>query len=487
MIEFISMHNHRTKIVCTIGPASESLDRLRQLVTAGMNVVRLNFSHGTHDDHLAVINRIRLLEREMETPIAILQDLQGPKIRVGRLPEAGIDLTPHQMVIFDTGISALTRGRIPVDYKLLHKFLKPGERLLLDDGRVETKIVAVKGKKIQVEVVVGGHITSHKGINVPDSHLAVRALTDKDKDDLLFGVAHEVDLIALSFVMSKKDILDARAVIAKAEKKFRKQKLPPIGIIAKIERGEAVKNMDDILSVVDGIMVARGDLGVETPAADVPIVQKTLIAHARTLGKPVIVATQMLDSMQHSPRPTRAEVSDVANAVIDHADAIMLSNESATGEYPIEAVSMMAEIAHDTEASAFDNVSIQETRPISSKDLAEEDRLGELARRLSAEKSVKAIVIMGQEPLLARLVSRYRPELPIIAVTADERVARQLQLVWGVMPLVAHVTDMASLCHTAFAFLASKKIAHAGDNVVVVADASFGKGGEMIIETKKIS
>ncbi|MDP1890707.1 MAG: pyruvate kinase, partial [Gemmatimonadaceae bacterium] len=330
----------RTKIVCTIGPVSEKPAILQKMIKAGMNVARLNFSHGTHAWHGKVIKIIRKIAKELGTPVGIIADLQGPRIRVGELPTTGVKLTPKEKVTLTTNLKN-EKNKIPITYTDLHKDLASGNRILLDEGLLELKVLKISGRDILCEVVVGGVLTSHKGINLPDSSVNLPPLTEKDKDDLEFVVKEDVDWVALSFVSRASEIYDLRYLIRALEKKLKLSKAAPIKIIAKIEKHEAVKNLDEILEAVDGIMIARGDLGIETPPEDVPLWQKKIIDKCLTVAKPVIVATQMLDSMIRKPRPTRAEVSDVANAVIDHADAVMLSGETASGLYPLESVEMM--------------------------------------------------------------------------------------------------------------------------------------------------
>jgi len=416
----------RTKIVCTLGPATETKDMIRALVDAGMNVARLNFSHGTYENHALLISRVREVEQETGQPIAILQDLQGPKIRVGELPDVGVELKKGETVVFDTALAVYDGTVIPVGYKDLHTHVQEGERLLLDDGNMEVCITRVTGTAIGAVVKMGGILLSHKGINIPDSHVALSAMTEKDKEDARFGVAHNVDYIALSFVTSEKDIQELRSLIVVYEQESGKTPQTPIGIIAKIERPGAVEHIEEILNEADGIMIARGDLGVETPASQVPLVQKRLIGLARASTKPVIVATQMLDSMTHHSRPTRAEVSDVANAVIDHTDAVMLSNESATGEYPLEAVAIMAETIRETEASVYDDVPVSDSSPI---------------RAAASEHGAVGIVMSDATNESVRLVSQQRIELPLYVCSGDIRALRQWGLLWGVVPCQVHVGE----------------------------------------------
>ncbi len=475
----------RTKIVCTLGPSSESAETIAKLVASGMNVARLNFSHGTHENHLEILTRVREVEKKTGEPIAVIQDLQGPKIRVGVLPPEGIALAQGGMIDFDTALVAATPGVIPIDYPKLHEEVHAGERLLLHDGRVETKIVRVAGTRINTEVIVGGLVTSHKGINVPDSELVVRALTEKDKEDLRFGVTHGVDFVAVSFVRNPDDILDVRYTIKQYEEELGLKSEQPIRIIAKIERHEAVKNIDAILDVADGIMIARGDLGVEIPEQDVPLVQKELIGKAMAAGKPVIVATQMLDSMQENPRPTRAEVSDVANAVIDHTDAVMLSNETATGKYPVEAVETMRDIIIRTESSIYDDFHIREH---TGKKEKIDDIISELSRLLAERVAAKIILAASISGETARIISRYRPELPIVVGTGTDRVRHQLNLSWGVVPFPLETCNsIEELAERSMVYLKQEKIIASGDKIIIVAGEPVGHAGHInLLEVREV-
>lgn len=479
------MQKKRTKIVCTIGPSCESKDVLKKMVEAGMNVARLNFSHGTYENHKMLIDNIRDVEIETGEPIAIMQDLQGPKIRVGLLPKIGIELKEGESVVFDTALDEYDDEVIPIDYTDLHKYLKKGERLLLDDGRIEVSVLGVGDTKIKTKVVVGGCLISHKGINVPDSKLTVRALTEKDKADAKFGVEHGVDLIALSFVTAAEDILDLRYIIKQYEKDLNLKTEQPIRIIAKIERSEAVKNIEEILEVVDGIMVARGDLGIETPAKDVPLVQKKLIDTALEYARPVIVATQMLDSMQNNPRPTRAEVSDVANAVIDHTDAVMLSNETATGKYPVETVQTMSEIISGAERSVYDDLLVHDPKKKTSQ---VDEVISQMSRSLAEKVGAKVILAASLSGETARLISRYRPELPIVVATSTDRVKHQLNLSWGVMPFVLQpCRTIEELVERAVTELKKLSIVDSGDKLIVVAGEPVGQAGHVnLLEVREV-
>jgi len=479
------MSKKRTKIVCTIGPTCETEAILTKMVKAGMNVARLNFSHGTWDWHLKALKIIRNVAKKTGEPVAILQDLQGPKIRVGVLPEKGIILKEGKKISFSTGINEYKNEMIPVDYKDLHLHVKKGERLMLDDGRLETKIVLISGTVINTEVVVGGVLSSHKGINLPDSKLAIRALTEKDKEDVLFGVKNKVDMFALSFVSSAQDVFDLRFLIEKYEKEHKIKKEQPIKIIVKIERHQAVKNFKEIVEAADGVMVARGDLGVEIPAQNVPLVQKQLIDECLLSAKPVIVATQMLDSMQNNPRPTRAEVSDVANAVIDHTDAVMLSNETAVGKYPVETVAMMSSIIEETEKSVYDNLGVEQKNKKKKKI---DEVVSEMSRMLAEEVGAKLILAASITGETARLISRHRPELPIVVATNNERTMRQLNLSWGVKSFIlvpCHTIE--ELVARSMVYIKKQKLAKKGEEIIVVSGEPVGESGHVnLLEVREV-
>ena len=464
----------RTKIVCTIGPATHTEEKLTALVKAGMNVCRLNFSHGTHEDHAELIRLIRTVSKKTEEPLTILQDLQGPKIRVGNLPEKGILLEAGKEVIFTTNEEGSSK-KIPVTYQMLHKDVRVGQTLLLDDGLLAAKVVKIKGQDVVCEVITGGVLTSHKGLNLPETNTSISAMSDKDRDDVAFGVEQEVDWIALSFVRKAEDVRELRSVIAAAERKQKKSGDVPIRVIAKIEKPEAITAIAEIVEAVDAIMVARGDLGIEMPAAKVPLIQKDLICRCLLAGKPVIVATQMLDSMIRNPRATRAEISDIANAVIDHTDATMLSGETASGAYPIEAVQTMSDAIHEVEKSTLDDMAL-------SIELQQGDQVAmtNIATVLSHASKAKGIVVATLSGSAAHLVSRYRPELPILAVTPHERIVRQLNLSWGVQPfLIPECHTMSKLIEQSLKTLVKEEVLKKGDQVILVAGEPLGKSGHV--------
>lgn len=455
----------RTKIVATIGPATADRATLRALIEAGATTLRLNFSHGTHEDHQRSIQLIRQISFELNQPVGILQDLQGPKIRLGKFEAGSIHLK--------TGDSfTLTSRQIPgtqtissVTYQPLVDEVPDGATILLDDGRVEMRVVGkdVEQRELHCDVTVGGKLSNSKGVNFPGVYLSIKALTDKDRTDLVFGLNQGVDWVALSFVRNPQDVLEIKALIAESGRQ--------VPVIVKIEKHEAIEQMDAILSLSDGVMVARGDLGVELPAEEVPILQKRLIHTANRLGIPVITATQMLDSMVSNPRPTRAEVSDVANAILDGTDAVMLSNETAVGDYPVQAVATMARIALRTEKEPTNPERMPAGRTIPS---AISRAVGQIANQLTAA----AIMTLTKTGSTARNVSKFRPGTPILAVTPHVDVARRLQLVWGVKPLL--VVDLPTPTQT---FQSAMNVAqeqgylHEGDLVVMTAGTLQGVSG----------
>ncbi len=424
----------RTKIVCTIGPATSSPEGLRQLALAGMDVARLNFSHGSYEQHGEVIKNLRALSAEIGKPITILQDLSGPKVRVGKIQGNGVILEPGSEFILTTELIEGDATRASVSIPEIVESVPAGSHLLLDDGLIDLKVKARKGNTLVTEVIIGGVLSSNKGVNAPGVSLPIASITDKDLDDLRFGIQQKVDWIAASFIRNSADIAVLRGVCNASRAR--------IPIIAKIEKHEAVRNIDDILSVVDGVMVARGDLGVEIPIDEVPVVQKMIIKKANAVGKPVITATQMLDSMIRNPRPTRAEVSDVANAIYDGTDAIMLSGETAVGAYPFMAVGMMNQIACYTEPgiayrhSSDDSLAVT----LSASQVADQDAMTRAIALatcdIAQELNATAIVAATSSGTTALAISRYRPNVPIVAPTTSERTFSRLGLVWGVTPVI---------------------------------------------------
>ncbi len=416
----------KTKIVCTIGPATASEERLRELLHAGVDVIRLNFSHGTQADHQHVIERVRRLANQLELPVAILQDLAGPKVRIGTFTNGTITLEPGAPFTLTTRTVAGTAEAVSVSYPQLPQEVKLGDTLLLADGAVALVVEHVTPEDIACRVTAGGNLSAHKGVNCPSGLFSLPILSEKDLQDVQFGIEHGVDYMGLSFVRTAEDVSIAKAEIA--------NRGAAIPVIAKIETQAALVHVDEILAVADGIMVARGDLGIETPLPRVPLVQKQLIAKANRLAKPVITATQMLWSMVDNPRPSRAEASDVANAVIDGTDALMLSEETAIGHYPVEAVRMMAAIATETERADLQvDRGGGDQRPLPQ---TEAEAVAHAACQIATAMAMEAIVTVTLEGTTARLVAKYRPAQPILAVTSHEDTYRRLTLVRGVTPLL---------------------------------------------------
>ena len=457
----------RTKIVATIGPATSSPEVLRELIEAGATTLRLNFSHGTHDDHQRSIRLIRQVSFELNQPVGILQDLQGPKIRLGKFETGSILLEKGDPFVLTSIIQPGTQERSCVTYDLLADEVPAGATILLDDGRVEMKVERVDpaARELHCRVVVGGPLSNNKGVNFPGVYLSIRAMTDKDREDLMFGLDQGVDWVALSFVRNPQDVLEIKELISSAGKS--------VPVIAKIEKHEAIEQMEAVLSLCDGVMVARGDLGVELPAEDVPILQKRLIATANRLGIPVITATQMLDSMVSNPRPTRAEISDVANAILDGTDAVMLSNETAVGKFPVQAVETMARIAERIEREPMPSRSF-EGAPGYSIPNAISQAVGRIAEQLQAA----AIMPLTKTGATARNVSKFRPSKPILAVTPHVDVARQLQLVWGVRALlVLNLPSTGQTFQAALNVAQEKGLLRQGDLVVMTAGTLQGVAG----------
>lgn len=419
------MNVHRTKIGATIGPSCASLSVLERMVDAGMNFARLNFSHGTYKDHTELIRILRRAEKNTHTSCTILQDLQGPKIRLGMLPKEGVEIKKDEQVVFSTTSREYKDGVVPLLFDQVERYIKSGHRILIDDGRLEVRVEKIQKYLVTVRVVEGGILLSHKGLNFPDTRFSIPALSTKDKKDVLFGIAQGVDVIALSFVKKANDIIELRRYIQKHQKKNEL----PIRIIAKIERPEAIENLIEIVMVSDGIMVARGDLGLEMPEEELPILQKKIIGIARQYHKPVMVATQLLDSMREHKRPTRAEVTDVANSVIDHADSLLLTNETAVGVYPVDTVNMMRKIIERTEMSPYDDLVFPERFYPNAK---AEQLISELAHVLIQDKQIRFLVVHDSEGKIIPFLSHIRPELTIIAGVSDMRTVHQMNMFWGV-------------------------------------------------------
>lgn len=457
----------KTKIVCTIGPASESAEVLEALIRAGMNVSRLNFSHGTHEEHLRKIATLRHLSDRLRQPMAILQDLAGPKIRVGEVKGGEVELKRGEHFLLTNRKVTDDEKGVSITYPSLPSEVKPKDTILLADGTIELQVLESNSQDIQCQVIVGGVLTSHKGINVPTGTILARTFTEKDRDDLLFGIQNGVDLVSLSYVRDGRDIEAVKMVL--------REKSADIPVIAKIERKEALENIDEILSVADGVMVARGDLGVETPLEKIPNVQKMLIRKANALGKPVITATQMLRSMVDNTRPTRAEVTDVVNAIYDGTDAIMLSEETAIGRFPVEAVQMMAKIARSAEEEfPFD----QFLRNELNTEKALPQAISHAAAYLAEKVGALAIITPTESGSTAQWVSRLRPRQPILALSRHLSTVRRLNLSWGVKPvLIQGWKDTDEMLEGSKRMSRTLGIASPGDRVVIIAGVPIGIRG----------
>ncbi|MCM1564564.1 MAG: pyruvate kinase [Dehalobacter sp.] len=454
----------RTKIVCTIGPASEHPDKIRQLIQAGMNVARLNFSHGSHEAHGKTIVNLRAAAEQTGVNLGILLDTKGPEIRTGLVPEQGVHLENGSSFMLDQDESLGSAERVFVTYPDLWTEVVPGNHILLSDGLLDLEVTSAANGQITTIVRNGGLLKSQKGVNVPGVSIQLPALTLKDIEDIQFGLRNGIDFIAASFTRKASDILEVRKVVEEAN--------AAVKIIAKIESHEGIRNIDSILEVADGIMVARGDLGVEIPVEEVPIYQKEIICKCNALGKTVIVATQMLESMTHQPRPTRAEASDVANAILDGTDAIMLSGETAAGEFPVEAVQTMDKIAHKAEGIFFKtSAPLEKGRNIA-------DAIGHASYTIAADLNAAAIITPTQSGKTARMISRYRPKSLIIATTPYPEVARSLTLSWGVHTIiVSESTGTDQLLSVAVTRSLDQKLIQTGDVVVLTAGVPVGKVG----------
>jgi len=473
----------KTKIVCTLGPATSDVDTLLRLIAAGMDVARLNFSHGTHEDHGRAIANVREAVRRSGKTVGILQDLQGPKIRIGSLTQPFVDLSPGSEIIITTEEIPGTAAKVSTSFKNLPKDVSPGDSILLDDGRLRLTVKQVRGTEVSCTVVVGGRLTSHKGINLPGVPVSAPSLTEKDIQDLAFGLANDVDYVALSFVRTAEDIRRLRQEIAQLPE----GKHAVLGIVAKIEKPQAVEDLDAIVAEADGVMVARGDLGVELPPEDVPMLQKFIIRKCNEAGKFVIVATQMLESMINNPIPTRAETSDVANAVVDGCDAVMLSGETSVGHYPVEAVEIMNRIILKVESERHGLQRVLD-RPLGVVE-GQHDALGRAACILAEQMSAAAIVTVTHSGETARVLARYRPDPPIIALTVSPKPLQMLTLVWGIRGMVMEGlgADSDEALRKIRERLVQAQMVRKGDFVVLLAGQPlFEQGSTNFIKVEKI-
>ncbi len=458
----------RTKIVCTIGPSTGSASVIAELLKTGIDVARINFSHGTNDEHISYIQTLRQAARKAGLPLAIMQDLPGPKNRTGKLKKGVAELKTGANFILTTREILGDEHKVSVALPELPSLVKPGDNIFLDDGAIELKVKSIRNVEVDCKVIAGGSLSEDKGVNIPGVTLDISTITQADWKHLLFGLKHDVDFVALSFIREAKDVVKVRNFI-------RKTKKSP-ALIAKIERREALDNLDEILEAADGVMVARGDLGIEIPIQRVPIVQKEIIQKCNRLGKPVIVATQMLESMVHSMRPTRAEVTDVANAIFDGADALMLSEETAIGNYPIETVSMMAQIALEAEAALpYENLLSNKGEDLEPQT---DDAISYAACLAAHQLGAAAIIAFTSSGSTARRVSKYRPGVPILAITPSNQTRRQLCMSWGVHAFRIPEPSKITALFTRGARVAKKTgLAQNGDLVIITGGVPIGVSG----------
>ena len=453
----------KTKIVCTLGPASESRETIRQLMEAGLNVARINFSHGTHEQHAATIALIREVADSMQRPVAILGDLQGPRIRIGQLQNP-IDLKDGTDVCLAPE-SEVKKGELPLTYEELANDVHVGDRILINDGLIELVVLEVNKPRVLARVLHGGQLTSHKGMNLPGVQVSAPSITEKDREDLAFAVKQNLEYIALSFVRKAEDIQEARGLIPKGTL-----------IVAKIEKDSALENIESIVMATDAVMVARGDLGVELPFEEVPYAQKRIIQFCNRLGRPVITATQMLESMITHPRPTRAEASDVANAIIDGTDAVMLSAETAAGQYPRLAVEAMSRIIREIERHSPPS-KVQERRK-SGQAFSTEFAIAAASHAAVSMLGAPCLIVFTKSGFSARVVASQRPQVPILVLTDVARTYRQMAMIWGVVPeLVTHCESYDEMVRLALAAVRKRGLAKAGDRVVVTAGVPFDVPG----------
>ncbi len=460
----------RTKIVCTLGPAVDSEEMIRGLIRAGMDAARFNFSHGTHDEHLKRLHMLNAVRDSIRQPVATILDTKGPEIRIRTFADQSVTLAAGDAFTLTTADAAGDKSRVSVTYKDLHKEVEPGQEILIDDGLVAIRVERIEGREIHCRVENGGALSNHKSINIPGANIHLPAITEKDVEDIRFGVENDFDFIAASFVRRASDVEEIRQVLHRFGG-------DSVKIIAKIENQEGVDNMEEIIKVSDGVMVARGDLGVEIPAARVPIIQKRLIHKCLLEGKPVITATQMLDSMIRNPRPTRAEVSDVANAVFDGTSCVMLSGETASGRYPLEAVEAMADIVKEAERSAPHWKQFEEFKMVSAPSV--NDAITHTGCLTARDLRAKAILTATASGHTARMTARFRPACPVVALTMHEKVRRQLAICWGVTPLLTgEVTSTDRILAMACQVAVREKIVKKGDTVVITAGVPLGRAGQ---------
>ena len=459
----------KTKIICTLGPAVDNEDMIRALIRTGMNAARFNFSHGSHEEHLNRLNLLKSVRDSMGRPVAAILDTKGPEIRIRSFETKSISLEAGDSFTLTTREVQGNGSLVSVTYPELHKEVSVGQEILIDDGLVALKVEEINGQDIRCVVENGGALSANKSINIPGVHIHLPALTEKDVSDIRFGVENDFDFIAASFVRRAADVQAVREVLDR----FGGQE---VRIIAKIENQEGVDNIDEILEAADGIMVARGDLGVETPAAKVPILQKQIIRKGLQAGKPVITATQMLDSMMRNPRPTRAEVSDVANAVFDGTSCVMLSGETAGGKYPLEALTAMVNIVEEAEQSIHYWRQFEKRRVIPASNI--NDAITHTCCLTAKDLEAKAILAATNSGRTARMICRFRPACPVAALTMHEKVRRQLAICWGVIPfLTGEVTSTDRIFSLSAEVALKERLVQNGDTVVITAGVPLGKSG----------
>jgi pyruvate kinase len=459
----------KTKIICTLGPAVDNEDTLRKLMEKGVDIVRLNFSHGTHEEHKIRVDQFKKIRDELKLPIPLLLDTKGPEIRLGNFEDGEVVLKEGEYFTLINEDIIGDINKCSISYKELYKDVKKGTRILINDGLVELEVLNIKGKDIVCEVLNGGIIGNRKGVNVPEVEVNLPSLTEKDIEDIKFAIENEFDFIAASFVRKASDVIDIKKVLENNSGH-------DINVIAKIENREAIEKVDEIIKVSDGIMVARGDLGVEIPVEEVPVVQKMLIEKCYRTGKPVITATQMLDSMIRNPRPTRAETSDIANAIYDGTSAIMLSGETAIGKYPIETFETMAKIARKAEASIDYGDRFEKMKHNFSPNVT--NAISHATCTTALDLKASAIITVTHSGHTARMISRFRPQCPIIATTVSPRVQRQLSLSWGVLPyLVSEASSTDEMFDVGVEKALESNLVRNGDLVVITAGLPIGMSG----------
>ncbi len=463
------------KIVCTIGPASDNYETLKAMAEAGMNVARLNFSHGDYDGHEKKLKLIRRVERGTKKPIAALLDTKGPEIRTGSMKDGEINLVQGEKIILSSCDEPFegTPEKIWVNYKLLAQEVKQGESIFIDDGALNLEVEKIDGDDVTCKIIVGGPLRNTKGINIPGSDITLPALSEKDKQDIAWGIQHGMEYLAVSFVKTRQDIVEVRRLIQSYGGAMK--------VLAKIETRQAVNNIEEIVDVVDGVMVARGDLGVEIPTEDVPLVQKKIIEMCRVRGKVVIVATQMLDSMIRNPRPTRAEASDVANAVLDGTDAVMLSGETASGKYPVQAVATMRNIVDraEKELNLWGNHKNSKQKEVTELEgIPVPDAVSGAAVLLAKQIKAPAIICLSRSGLTAKMISKHRPECPILGLTPSQQTWRELALWWGVQPVrLSEMSDINVAAREAITTCVNKGLLPEGELVVITAGVPVGRPG----------